>query len=178
MDYASTIFDCRCAPNFPLWGQRWTEVKWKTGTGTNNPNKPVSFEEVGLSGIFPPDGCLNTLCGHAATEQRNVLRVGRLKMPILEHPETVSWNTEIRLVCATTWNHTKKRNGTTPACSCPFLWVIFLHEISQTRCFISLFKDYLRSTKCKLDGALKATLLSLVVLSLIEVIVAFNSIWS
>lgn len=53
-------------------------------------HRPVSFEEVGFCDILPPDSCLDTLSGHAAPEQRDVLRVRRLESCVLEDPETVS----------------------------------------------------------------------------------------
>lgn len=54
------------------------------------PHGPVSFEEVGLGDILPPDSCLDALSGHSAPEQRDVLRVRRLESCVLEDPETVS----------------------------------------------------------------------------------------
>lgn len=54
------------------------------------PHGPVSFEEVGLGDILPPDSCLDALSGHTAPEQRDVLRVRRLQGCVLEDPETVS----------------------------------------------------------------------------------------
>lgn len=54
------------------------------------PHGPVSFEEVGLGDILPPDSCLDALSGHSAPEQRDVLRVRRLEGCVLEDPETVS----------------------------------------------------------------------------------------
>lgn len=38
-------------------------------------HRPVSFKEVGLGGVLPPDGGLNALRRHSSPEQRDVLRV-------------------------------------------------------------------------------------------------------
>lgn len=60
-----------------------------TDSGSTTQHRPVSFEEVGLGDVLPPDGGLDALGGHAAAEQRDVLRVRRLESRVLEDPETV-----------------------------------------------------------------------------------------
>lgn len=51
---------------------------------------PVSFKEVGLGDVLPPDGGLDALRRHSSPEQRDVLRVRRLERRVFEEPETAS----------------------------------------------------------------------------------------
>ncbi|TNN67476.1 hypothetical protein EYF80_022282 [Liparis tanakae] len=68
-----------------------TNSAWRLNfTTVTVPHGPVSFEEVGFGDVLPPDSCLDALSGHAAPEQRDVLRVRRLESRVLEDPETVS----------------------------------------------------------------------------------------
>lgn len=53
-------------------------------------HRPVSFKEVGLGDVLPPDGGLNALRRHSSPEQRDVLRVRRLERCVFEEPETAS----------------------------------------------------------------------------------------
>lgn len=52
--------------------------------------RPVSFKEVSLGGVLPPDGGLDALCRHSSPEQRYVLRVRRLERCVFEEPEAAS----------------------------------------------------------------------------------------
>lgn len=53
-------------------------------------HRPVSFKEVGLGDVLPPDDGLDALRRHSSPEQRDVLRVRRLERCVFEEPETAS----------------------------------------------------------------------------------------